>query len=1137
MLTGRMAAAGQADQGFVLSCATLSIPRPATGHERLLGLVQKFWSLEEVPQARRISAADVECEAAFARGCSRDPTGRYTVALPLRPERVALLGESLSQARSALASMHRRMQRDQELSGRYHEFMAEYENLGHMRRLTAEELAAHQGPAVYIPHHGIWQRHDRGRKLRVVFNASRPTSSGYSLNDALHAGPKLQGHVATVLTRWRLHRYAFCADIQMMFRQIRVRPEDVHLQRVLWSQDADSPAHHYALQTVTYGEACAPYLALRTIRQLCADEGAENDLYMDDFLSGGHSLETTRRLRDQLIALLTAGGFHLRKWEASDPVLLEDIAVDDHLRPSWVHLSADGPVTELGVGWSPTTDRFRFKPPASPHPGLQLTKRKALAELSSIFDSAGWLAPITLVAKMIVQDLWRAMLSWDEILPQAWQDKWSAFRSTILAATEIDIPRWIRLAPDKNLQLHAFADASRRALAAAVYSRVTDKDGSVTTALLNARTKLSSIKSLQPASTGRLRMTIPRLELRAALIASQLFTTTASTLKSDEPVGNDLVDNYIAHVQKLVAGATLHHVPTTDNPADIASRVVGSDALKGHRLWWTGSKWLSSPESTWPQTALADDPPSIGPDDSTTACLVSLARRQSPAATEDQARNHLENFSTLGSLLRGTVRAHRLLTGSTPNSPRPLGPVRAADLRWAFLTCARLSQRQTFADEIKLLQGPAPRLQTSLSALEPFLDEDGLLRVGGRLSQSPLSYDERHPVLLDGCSHLAELVLRWAHACSLHGGFRSTYARVLQKSWITGGKLGVKRYLRQCLICARISARTTAQGMAPLPAVRVTPSRPFSHCGVDYAGPFPLCRSRGRGLPTIKGYVALFVCMSTKAIHLELVDDLTTASFLGALTRFIGRRGRPNEIWSDNGTNFRGASLELRRLLQEAEIDWGLVEGTLAQVGVSWRFIPPAAPHFGRLWEAGVKSMKAHLHRIAAPKKLTYEEFTTLLISIEATLNSRLLAPPTGDLDDLDALTPSHFLFGTSATSIPQPLPATTNLESTQHWELVRAMRGLFWDRWGREYLNTLRQRPKWRTIRPNLQVDDLVVITDPTLLRPDGRWPLGHIVATHPGPDGLVRSAKIRTAAGEYVRPVVKLAPLPALGLIEQPP
>ncbi|XP_058809915.1 uncharacterized protein LOC131675086 [Phymastichus coffea] len=265
-LTGRVAAARQADQGVALSCATLSIPGPATGHERLLGLVQKFWSLEKVLQARRISAADVECEAAFARGCSRDPTGRYTVALPLRPERVALLGESLSQARSALASMHRRMQRDQELSGRYHEFMAEYENLGHMRRLTAEELTAHQGPAVYIPHHGIWQHHDRGRKLRVVFNASRPTSSGYSLNDALHAGPKLQGHVATGLTRWRLHRYAFCADIQMMFRQIRVRPEDVHLQRVLWSQDADSPAHHYALQTITYGEACAPYLALRTIR-------------------------------------------------------------------------------------------------------------------------------------------------------------------------------------------------------------------------------------------------------------------------------------------------------------------------------------------------------------------------------------------------------------------------------------------------------------------------------------------------------------------------------------------------------------------------------------------------------------------------------------------------------------------------------------------------------------------------------------------------------------------------------------------------------------------------------------------------------------------------------------------------------
>ncbi|XP_058809930.1 uncharacterized protein LOC131675101 [Phymastichus coffea] len=292
--------------------------------------------------------------------------------------------------------------------------------------------------------------------------------------------------------------------------------------------------------------------------------------------------------------------------------------------------------------------------------------------------------------------------------------------------------------------------------------------------------------------------------------------------------------------------------------------------------------------------------------------------------------------------------------------------------------------------------------------------------------------------------------------------------------------------------------------MAPLPPARVTPSRPFAKCGVDYAGPFSLCRSKGRGVPTIKGYVALFVCMSTKAIHLELVGDLTTASFLGALTRFVGRRGRPAEIWSDNATNFRGASLELSRLLREAEIDWGLVEGELAQEGITWRFIPPSAPHFGGLWEAGVKSMKRHLLRIAASRRLTYEEFTTLLVSVEALLNSRPLVPPAGDLGDLEALTPSHFLIGTSSTSYLQPNPSTDKINQHHHWELVQAMRGHFWDRWSRKYLNTLLQRPKWRKPQPNLKPGDVVVIVDPSLLRPDGRWPLGRVIATHSGSDGL---------------------------------
>ena len=157
-------------------------------------------------------------------------------------------------------------------------------------------------------------------------------------------------------------------------------------------------------------------------------------------------------------------------------------------------------------------------------------------------------------------------------------------------------------------------------------------------------------------------------------------------------------------------------------------------------------------------------------------------------------------------------------------------------------------------------------------------------------------------------------------------------------------------------------------------------------------------------------------------------------------------------MWSDNATNFRGADVELRRLLTEAEFSWGRVTNSLASEGIKWRPIPPSAPHFGGLWEAGVKSMKTHLLRVAGPRKLTYEEFATLLVEIELVLNSRPLGPASGDIEDLDILTPAHFLIGGPLLAPPQPYDAEANLDHAAHWQLVKRMRDHFWARWSREY-------------------------------------------------------------------------------------
>ncbi|XP_014216611.1 uncharacterized protein LOC106645287 [Copidosoma floridanum] len=215
--------------------------------------------------------------------------------------------------------------------------------------------------------------------------------------------------------------------------------------------------------------------------------------------------------------------------------------------------------------------------------------------------------------------------------------------------------------------------------------------------------------------------------------------------------------------------------------------------------------------------------------------------------------------------------------------------------------------------------------------------------------------------------------------------------------------------------------------MAPLPASRVTPSRTFGRTGVDNAGPFSVLASKGRGIRTTNSYIAVFVCMTAKALHLELVGDLSTAAFLGALARFTSRRGQPSELWSDNATCFRRADLELREALQIAEIDWDLVAGFLASQGIAWHFIPPGAPHFGRFWEAAFKSVKGHLRHVMGSRHLTFKEFFTVLVGIEMVLNGRPLTPLSGDPSDLEVLTPGHFLVGAPLDSIIQPGPPTEN--------------------------------------------------------------------------------------------------------------
>lgn len=343
--------------------------------------------------------------------------------------------------------------------------------------------------------------------------------------------------------------------------------------------------------------------------------------------------------------------------------------------------------------------------------------------------------------------------------------------------------------------------------------------------------------------------------------------------------------------------------------------------------------------------------------------------------------------------------------------------------------------------------------------------------------------------------------------------------------WIIGVKNMVKKHFRKCVRGVRYKVNSQNQLMGSLPTVRCTPARPFLHSGVDYAGPVHIRTAKGRGHRAYKGYICLFVCMCTRALHLEVVSDMTTQAFLAAFRRFVARRGHCAKLWSDNGTNFVGASKELQNLKAMQP----LIAENLESNGTEWHFIPPRGPNFGGLWEAGVKSTKYHLRRVIGDSTLTYEELSTLLIQVEACLNSRPISIISStDPGELMPLTPGHFLIGESILNVPDHSYENSNVSCLTRWQFLQRMLQSFWRRWSSEYISNLMHRYKWSKQTSEPKVGDIVLVKEDDL--PPSRWLLGRIVQKHPGHDNITRVVTLRTSSSLLKRPTSKLCILPVL-------
>lgn len=1092
--------------------------------------LKKFWELEECTNVPLFSTDENICETHFQTHTSRDCDGRFVVRLPLK-ESTNLLGNSEDNARKRFLSLERRLQSNVRLQYQYKQFMEEYQALGHMTKVGSPNYC----PTFYLPHHGVLKESSVTTKLRVVFNGSFPSSSGWSINDLQYVGPKVQNDIFTILLRFRQHTFVVSADIAKMYRQILIHTHDRPLQRIFWREDPNDQLSVFELNTVTYGTTAAPYLAIRCLKQLALENQSQyesatqvilNDFYVDDLLTGCDRIQDLSTLCKEVSFILKTGCFELRKWISNNSKVLE--GVTDSTVPNGILLLGENESSKtLGIQWVSNPDILTYRVNDIKHSN-SITKRAILSAISQIYDPLGLLSPCIILTKILIQKLWTLQLSWDDCIPSDLGEQWEEFKVQLGEVNKLQIPRHALCKNSVKIQLHGFCDASQNAYAACIYVRSTDSANNTVTHLLCAKTRVAPLKSIS----------IPRLELCGALMLSKLMKRVADSLtidancfywcdsqvvlwwlKTQPSMLQVFVGNRVSEIQSLTRVEDWYYVNTLYNPSDPASRGIMPRNLCNLSIWWHGPSWLSLPENEWP----------ILPILSCETRLPELRKELNVFTVTTQDSNPIfYRFSNLHKLKIVVAYCFRFFTNcKIKNGNRQTGILTAQDLEFALLRLIMLAQEECYKIEIGILKTNAvlpPKHK--LSSLTPFIDEKGFLRVGGRLQLSNYNKDIKHPLVLSSKHNLTKLIFSFEHIRLMHAGPQLLLASIRQRYWPISGRNLAKQTVRNCLTCYRFKPNPINPIMGMLPEHRVMPLSPFQITGVDYAGPFLIKDRKGRGCKTSKCYLCLFVCFSTKALHLELATDMTTEAFIASLRRFIARRGRPIHIYSDNGSTFVGAQRELQILSEFIRANNVKIVEHAATENITWHFIPPYSPNFGGLWEAGVKSVKYHIKRILGNAILTYEEFCTLLSQIEATLNSRPLYPLSSDPNDLEPLTPSHFLIGRAITSLPDPDLQEVKVSKLSRYQMLQQMHQHFWSRWAKEYLAEYQQRNKWNQGAATLEVGTLVIIKEDNL--PPNKWLIGRITILHPGKDNISRVATIRTSKGTMKRPIRKLCVLP---------
>ncbi len=614
----------------------------------------------------------------------------------------------------------------------------------------------------------------------------------------------------------------------------------------------------------------------------------------------------------------------------------------------------------------------------------------------------------------------RQGIGWDDPLPEHLRPRWECWRKDLVNLEKMQIARCYVPANFGKVvkrELHHFSDASTTGYGQCSYQRVKNEDGDVHCALIMGKSRVSPTKVT----------TIPRLELTAATVSvtvsnmlreELVYESVEEFFWTDSKVVLGYINNearrfhtFVANrVQKIRNSTTPQqwlYVSTNENPADSASRGTSVDEL-------LSSNWLVGPKFLWEREIhpTANEILELPIGDPEVRKVLTL---QTKTTGQASLSDRLGKFSSWSQAVSAVARLRRRLLKDKSNTHSTVSERQKAEL-----VIIKDLQRQTYQEEIKTLsKGNQLSSNNKLYHLDVFLDRDAVLKVGGRLGRSSLPGSFKHPTVIPRGHHITKLIISYCHERVKHQGKGFTVNEIRSNGyWIPGLSQSVTSYIRQCVVCRRLRRPVEGQKMSDLPSERMEPSPPFTYCGMDCFGPFLTKKGRKEH----KRYGLLFTCFCSCAIHVEMLDDLSTDAFINGLRCFIALRGSVRQIKCDQGTNFVGAKNELNAALQE--VDAERLATFLAGKQCNFVLNAPHASHAGGVWERQIRTVRNVLNSTLSlsPGRLNDTSLRTLLYEVAAIVNSRPLTTDNlNDPDSLEPLTPNHLITMKATTALPPP--------------------------------------------------------------------------------------------------------------------